>query len=100
MSDSFRGQGMAGNAGEYDGYSERGAPSEFDEQDDFFSGPADEFGGQAGFRREEENTSPAPSGPSGPILDHSHLRPGKQAALLSHERTLELYRANAKKVGT
>jgi len=32
-----------------------------------------------------------------PILDHSHLRPGKQAALLSHERTLELYRANAKK---
>lgn len=35
--------------------------------------------------------------PSGPILDHSHLRPGKHAALLSHERTLELYRANAKK---
>ena len=39
----------------------------------------------------------APSPPPGPILDHSHLRPGKQAALLSHERTLELYRANAKK---
>lgn len=40
----------------------------------------------------------APSPPAnGPILDHSHLRPGKQAALLSHERTLELYRANAKK---
>ncbi|KIY50458.1 HCP-like protein [Fistulina hepatica ATCC 64428] len=38
-----------------------------------------------------------PSPPPGPILDHSHLRPGKQAALLSHERTLELYRANAKK---
>jgi uncharacterized protein len=35
--------------------------------------------------------------PSGPILDHSHLRPGNQAALLSHERTLELYRANARK---
>ncbi|KAI0776338.1 HCP-like protein [Trametes elegans] len=35
--------------------------------------------------------------PQGPILDHSHLRPGNQAALLSHERTLELYRANAKK---
>jgi TPR repeat protein len=33
----------------------------------------------------------------GPILDHSHLRPGNQALLLSHERTLELYRANAKK---
>ena len=33
----------------------------------------------------------------GPILDHSHLRPGNQASLLSHERTLELYRLNAKK---
>ncbi|KAK0209002.1 HCP-like protein [Desarmillaria ectypa] len=38
-----------------------------------------------------------PSPPPGPLLDHSHLRPGNQAALLSHERTLELYRANAKK---
>lgn len=28
---------------------------------------------------------------------HSHLRPGTQAALLSHSKTLELYRANAKK---
>ena len=27
----------------------------------------------------------------------AHLRPGKQAALLSHDRTLELYRENAKK---
>ncbi|KAH8099904.1 HCP-like protein [Cristinia sonorae] len=39
----------------------------------------------------------APSPPPGPILDHSHLKPGTQAALLSHDRTLELYRANAKK---
>ncbi|KAH9914910.1 HCP-like protein [Epithele typhae] len=38
----------------------------------------------------------APSPPPA-VLDHSHLRPGNQAALLSHERTLELYRANAKK---
>ncbi|GJJ09318.1 Chitin synthase regulator 2 [Clathrus columnatus] len=38
-----------------------------------------------------------PPSPNAPLLDHSHLRPGKQAALLSHERTLELYRANAKK---
>lgn len=38
-----------------------------------------------------------PSPPAGPILDHSHLRPGNQAALLSHERTLEQYRTNAKK---
>ena len=27
----------------------------------------------------------------------AHLRPGKEAALLSHDRTLELYRENAKK---
>ncbi|KZV72483.1 HCP-like protein [Peniophora sp. CONT] len=40
--------------------------------------------------------APSPP-PAAPILDHSHLRPGSQAALLSHERTLELYRANAKK---
>ncbi|EIW87190.1 HCP-like protein [Coniophora puteana RWD-64-598 SS2] len=33
----------------------------------------------------------------GALLDHSHLRPGNQASLLSYERTLELYRANAKK---
>lgn len=32
-----------------------------------------------------------------PLLDQSHLRPGDQASLLSHERTLELYRENAKK---
>ncbi|WVO13838.1 hypothetical protein L204_101461 [Cryptococcus depauperatus] len=31
------------------------------------------------------------------LFDHSHLRPGKQANLLSHDRTLELYRENAKK---
>ncbi|KDN44857.1 hypothetical protein RSAG8_05330, partial [Rhizoctonia solani AG-8 WAC10335] len=35
--------------------------------------------------------------PDQPLLDHSHLRPGKEANLLSHERTLELYRANARK---
>lgn len=34
---------------------------------------------------------------SGPLLDHSHLKPGQQAALLSHNKTLELYRLNAKK---
>lgn len=38
-----------------------------------------------------------PQQPNGPLLDHSHLRPGNQASLLSHDRTLELYRANAKK---
>ena len=39
----------------------------------------------------------APSPPPGPILDHSHLKPGNQSTLLSHDRTLGLYRANAKK---
>ncbi|KAK4058444.1 Chitin synthase 4 [Microbotryomycetes sp. JL221] len=32
-----------------------------------------------------------------PLLDQSHLQPGGLATLLSHEKTLELYRANAKK---
>jgi uncharacterized protein len=43
------------------------------------------------------NANDRPPSPAGPLLDHSHLRPGNQAALLSHQRTLELYRANAKK---
>ncbi|PWN54193.1 HCP-like protein [Violaceomyces palustris] len=41
--------------------------------------------------------SMAPSASAGPLLDHSHLKPGEQAALLSHGKTLELYRQNAKK---
>ncbi|CEH12633.1 Extracellular protein SEL-1 and related proteins [Ceraceosorus bombacis] len=39
----------------------------------------------------------APTVSTGALLDHSHLRPGQQAALLSHNKTLELYRQNAKK---
>ncbi|GAC95170.1 hypothetical protein PHSY_002745 [Pseudozyma hubeiensis SY62] len=39
----------------------------------------------------------APSVASGPLLDHSHLKVGQQASLLSHGKTLELYRQNAKK---
>lgn len=35
--------------------------------------------------------------PSVPLLDHRHLIVGKSASLLSHAKTLELYRANAKK---
>lgn len=37
------------------------------------------------------------AGGSAPLLDQSHLRPGVLAALLSHEKTLDLYRINAKK---
>ncbi|KAG6853542.1 hypothetical protein C0991_003400 [Blastosporella zonata] len=81
-----------------------------DPDDDFFSGsPSRGLQHQPSFTGSQQglplppsshatNSIRAPSPPpSGPILDHSHLRPGKQAALLSHERTLELYRANAKK---
>jgi TPR repeat protein len=32
-----------------------------------------------------------------PLLSHSHLQVGAKASLLSHAKTLELYRANAKK---
>lgn len=39
----------------------------------------------------------APSVSGGALLDHSHLKPGQSAALLSHGKTLELYRQNAKK---
>lgn len=31
------------------------------------------------------------------LLDQSHLQPGQLASLLSHEKTLDLYRANARK---
>ncbi|KAI7961978.1 hypothetical protein MJO28_000072 [Puccinia striiformis f. sp. tritici] len=34
---------------------------------------------------------------AGPLLDHSHLKPGSKAKLLNHAKTLELYRTNAKK---
>lgn len=54
--------------------------------------PAPFNGSQAGG---QVNRSRTPSPP--PLLDHSHLRPGTQASLLSYERTLALYRANAKK---
>lgn len=86
------------------------SPEQEDDNDDFFAGgqqplqhtpynpalaPPD-----SSFRDGASATTGsmrAPSPPPGPILDHSHLRPGNQASLLSHERTLELYRANAKK---
>ncbi|CAK5280657.1 unnamed protein product [Mycena citricolor] len=70
-----------------------------DEQDDFYqrnnapSTYADGYPVGSVATQSVRNPSPPP----GPILDHSHLRPGNQASLLSHQRTLELYRANAKK---
>lgn len=38
-----------------------------------------------------------PSVPNIPTLSQAHLRPGDRASLLSHTKTLELYRANVKK---
>jgi len=61
-----------------------------DNNDDFYHG-----NGELTPQRSLQDSRPPT--PPGPILDHSHLRPGKEASLLSHERTLELYRANAKK---
>ncbi|KAI0347575.1 HCP-like protein [Trametopsis cervina] len=85
----------------------RPPPPPAEEQDDYLgpeppSPDGDDFytGSQGNFQEPPSMSSQsmrAPSPPPGPILDHSHLRPGKQAALLSHDRTLELYRANAKK---
>ncbi|KAF7337537.1 hypothetical protein MSAN_02227000 [Mycena sanguinolenta] len=74
--------------------------SEPDEPDDFYAtNPPSSAYGLDQYPQGSVATQSvrAPSPPPGPILDHSHLRPGTQAALLSHERTLELYRANAKK---
>ncbi|KAG7099998.1 Chitin synthase regulator 2 [Marasmius oreades] len=85
------------------GYHDGGYMSAQHQDDDFFSGDANgttnaQYYADNSYSRSAATQSVrAPSPPPGPILDHSHLRPGNQASLLSHERTLELYRANAKK---
>lgn len=53
--------------------------------------------GGAGSSASTRPASIAPSTTSGPLLDHSHLKVGQKASLLSHGKTLELYRQNAKK---
>ncbi|PWN32245.1 HCP-like protein [Meira miltonrushii] len=60
---------------------------------------ASNYGSGSAERSVNGATRPASIAPTtnGPLLDHSHLRPGEQAALLSHNKTLELYRLNAKK---
>jgi TPR repeat protein len=90
---------------DYVGHDDPSALDHDHEPDDFFSGGYQDNGGPGvGPPQPHHRNSGSPSQrggspppPSGPILDHSHLRPGNQASLLSHERTLELYRANAKK---
>ncbi|KAF8640763.1 hypothetical protein AX17_000413 [Amanita inopinata Kibby_2008] len=99
---------------EHDEYYER--PQDTEDNDDFFNGGPSTSNGYypaapqglappqndySTYRRAssvatQSVRAPSPP-PSGPILDHSHLKPGNQASLLSHERTLELYRTNAKK---
>lgn len=53
--------------------------------------------GNLGSSTSTRPASIAPSTTSGPLLDHSHLKVGQKASLLSHGKTLELYRQNAKK---
>src|SRR5258708_7622268 len=55
--------------------------------------PAPMTASQTGPQQHYPQRTPSPP----PLLDHSHLRPGENASLLSYERTLALYRANAKK---
>ncbi|KAJ8523125.1 hypothetical protein ONZ45_g428 [Pleurotus djamor] len=92
---------------------EQGTQSDVEEdpEDDFYNGNTQQPGPDVAFPPARIPRSQAGGGASvatqsirapsptlsGPILDHSHLRPGNNAALLSHERTLELYRTNAKK---
>lgn len=73
-----------------------GGMEEYDAEDDFYTQNGQSSAPAIPVSQATQSVR-APSPPAGPILDHSHLRPGSQAALLSHERTLELYRANAKK---
>ncbi|CBQ73609.1 related to SKT5-protoplast regeneration and killer toxin resistance protein [Sporisorium reilianum SRZ2] len=63
------------------------------------NGPMPTSGGFGGLGPAGANrpASIAPSVASGPLLDHSHLKVGQKASLLSHGKTLELYRQNAKK---
>ncbi|KAF8336638.1 uncharacterized protein EI90DRAFT_3046594 [Cantharellus anzutake] len=55
--------------------------------------PAPINASQAGPQQNHLQRTPSPP----PLLDHSHLQPGDNASLLSYERTLALYRENAKK---
>ncbi|KAG6333150.1 hypothetical protein ID866_5946 [Astraeus odoratus] len=85
----------------YDNYDSDDAPHYAAQQDadEFYAAqPHPQYFEQpAPYRRSQSVRGESPPPHSGPLLDHSHLRPGNQASLLSHERTLELYRANAKK---
>lgn len=80
-----------------DQYDQDDEPPSPQDGDDFFTSHADPRNSFAQQSMAASQSVRAPSPPPGPILDHSHLRPGNHASLLSHERTLELYRANAKK---
>ncbi|EGO05370.1 hypothetical protein SERLA73DRAFT_43858 [Serpula lacrymans var. lacrymans S7.3] len=86
---------------QYDQYEvdDNGPPSPQDGDDFFISQQNNSYPDQQALppRSIATQSVRSPSPPQGPILDHSHLRPGNQASLLSYERTLELYRANAKK---
>lgn len=52
---------------------------------------------QDSLRRQSAGSPPSPPPVAASLFDHSHLRPGNSAQLLSAEKTLEMYRQNAKK---
>lgn len=70
---------------------------DYDAEDDFYAQNGQQSMAAVPMSMATQSVRAPSPPPAAPILDHSHLRPGSQAALLSHERTLELYRANAKK---
>ncbi|KAH8119734.1 HCP-like protein [Phellopilus nigrolimitatus] len=76
---------------------DQGPPSPVADDDDFFSQNHHGYEQQYAAQSVNGRSQRAPSPPPQPLLDHSHLRPGNQASLLSHDKTLDLYRANAKK---
>ncbi|KLO20148.1 HCP-like protein [Schizopora paradoxa] len=72
-------------------------PSAGDDDDFFVQGNDDQdfrrsYAAQSFGQQSQRGHSPPP-----PLLDHSHLRPGAHAALLSHDKTMQLLSDNAKK---
>ena len=74
-----------------------GGATDYDAEDDFYAQNGQQSVPAVPVSVATQSVRAPSPPPAAPILDHSHLKPGSQAALMSHERTLELYRANAKK---
>ncbi|KAG8923449.1 hypothetical protein FRC03_003603 [Tulasnella sp. 419] len=64
---------------------------QYDEPEDFYGNGSQINHGRQ--RQSQFNNPPSPP----PLFDHSHLKPGNSASLLSYDKTLEQYRLNAMK---